>query len=359
MEHWTDKDILQACSFTHFCNNLYENIVEKLKHNRPISTNKQEFIQWQEKSRINLIHLLKIEDLLKTPSHSFLVEGKHKSSIKEKSITLHHFYIKSWMNSLIPVYIAIPDNSREYKKRPAVVCLHGHGMRKEDLVGLSHNIVYPGMWALDLAKMGCISIVADQWGFGERGSVFKRNSYDHLEKKYALNILLLGKTLNGLRIYDAIQQINYLLSRDDVDPSRIGIAGLSMGGTIASYVTALDTRVDLAVVAGFLSTYKASIINRVHCSDNYIPDILNLGELGDILSLIAPRNLFFINGIRDPIFPIESAVQSFNHLQSIYDLFCKKENIGIDITPKGHRWRGSKAYEFIHRKWFSRSFSNN
>jgi cephalosporin-C deacetylase-like acetyl esterase len=354
VEHWTDSEIKRACSFTDYNERLYEILLNQLKETRPILRIPNDFQKWQENLRKDLIRLLKIDDLLKSQKEIIIVQGRNEFKRKFKKLEIKHFYIKSWMDTLIPVYLCIPNNSSASKPHPAVVCLHGHLMKKENLVGLRKNLVYPGTWAKDLAEMGCITISSDQWGFGERGQLFrkKKNNFDHFERKYGLNMMLLGRTINGLRVFDAIQQVNYLLSRNDVDTTKIGIAGLSLGGTISAYTAALDERVDIALVAGFLSTFKASILDKNHCSDNYIPDMLNYAELYDILSLIAPRKLFFINGVKDPIFPIESAVQSFNRIHNAYEIYEKKENLGLDVTPYGHRWSGAKAYKFVRNHWF-------
>ncbi|MBN2157126.1 MAG: acetylxylan esterase [Candidatus Lokiarchaeota archaeon] len=360
IEHWNDKEIKQACSFTELCNKIYEKLDWEEDFDLSYLQNPNDFVEWQSTLRKKFIKLIKIPDRKRKEECIVIAESTSKNIHSFKKYETEMIYIKSWFETLIPAIICIPKLERA-DDLPAFICLHGHLMRKENLVGLRKNLIYSGTWAKDLAELGCITITADQWGFGERGHARKsvKKNYDHLERKYALNMLILGHTISGLRIYDTMQQVDYLLSREDVDSSKIGVAGLSMGGTIASYTAAIDIRISMAIVAGFCSTFKSSILEKQHCTDNYVPKILKYGELGKILSLVAPRPLFFINGVKDPIFPIESAIHTYNELRKIYELLGKTENLGIDVTPYGHKWKGNKVYEFVKKKWLDVSFLSN
>jgi pimeloyl-ACP methyl ester carboxylesterase len=232
-------------------------------------------------------------------------------------------------------------------------------MRKENLVGKKRNLIYRAHWAKDLAMLGCITISMDQWGFGERGvrpwrALRKLRKYYVPERKYAQNMLQYGRTILGLRAFDVIRQVDYLLTRDDVDPKRIGIAGLSMGGLTAGTVAAIDPRITLALIAGYLCTYKDSIINlaRKHCADMYTPGMLTLGEEHDLLSLIAPRPVCFISGSKDGIFPAEGAKKAFNKIKRAYSFLGAQDNCVLDMASMGHSWRGEVAYDFLKKQWF-------
>ncbi len=158
--------------------------------------------------------------------------------------------------------------------------------------------------------------------------------------------------MNGLRYFDAIRQVDYLLTRDDVDPNRIGTAGLSLGGATAGWVAALDPRVKLAVIAGYLNTFKSSFIALKHCPCDYIPGMGLLGDFADVYCLIAPRPVCFIMGIKDNIFPYPAAQKAFTRVQNAYDLLGVKENCILDTTPYGHGWRGDIAYPWVKQQFF-------
>lgn len=363
IEEWSNKEIDEACSFRNLVNHMYDKIQfhdggGKYAFRKSVRS-REDFKNWQKEFRAEIIESLKIKDMLKDRHKIKLVKSARNSHWNEKAYVIERFYIESWMDTLIPVLLCVPKSSEKRKIRvPAVICAHGHTMRKENLVGKKRNLIYRSKWAKDLVKMGCITISMDQWGFGERGvppwKAFRklRKRYTP-EAKYAQNMLQFGRTILGLRVFDTIRQVDYLLTRDDVDPKRIGIAGLSMGGLIAGVAGAIDPRISMLIIAGYLSTYKDSIIDisRKHCADMYTPGMLMLGEEYDMLGLIAPRPVCFIAGEKDGIFPIEAAKKAFEEVKKAYRLLKAEDKCVLDAAPIGHGWRGDVAYDFLKKTW--------
>src|SRR5690606_1498519 len=103
---------------------------------------------------------------------------------------------------------------------------------------------------------------------------------------------MLGKTLLGMRVWDAMRAIDVLQSLPGVAADRIGCIGISGGGTTTLFTSALDTRVKAAVIASYLNTFRESILAVRHCECNYVPGILRYAEMPDIACAIAPRALF-------------------------------------------------------------------
>ena len=97
--------------------------------------------------------------------------------------------------------------------------------------------------------------------------------------------------------------------------------GISGGGTVTVFATALDPRIRAALVSGYLNTFRDSIGSLAHCIDNYVPGILNWAEMHDLAGLIAPRPLFVESGEKDNIFPIRASIESFNEVRKIYGVF--------------------------------------
>ena len=71
------------------------------------------------------------------------------------------------------------------------------------------------------------------------------------------------------------------------------------GGTCTLFSAALDPRIQMAMVSGYLYTFRDSIFSLSHCIDNYVPGILNWAEQYDVAGLIAPRALFAESGEKD------------------------------------------------------------
>jgi hypothetical protein len=154
----------------------------------------------------------------------------------------------------------------------------------------------------------------------------------------------------AMRVWQSVRMLDYLTGRGDVDAERIGAMGISGGGLASSFFAAYDKRVKACVVSGFLCTFKESIMSIYHCVDNFLPGILNYGEMADLFGLIAPRPLIIEAGLEDDIFPIEGVKSSYARLESLYGRLNAGERIGIDIFSGGHQISGAKAYDFLE-KW--------
>src|SRR5690606_7211405 len=109
----------------------------------------------------------------------------------------------------------------------------------------------------------------DAWGFGERftsseGAIFKQMLWN-------------GQVMWGMMVYDSMRAIDYLVSREDVDSERIGTLGISMGGTMAWWLAALDERVCFCIDLCSLADYDALIEERkldLHGIYYYVPSLL-------------------------------------------------------------------------------------
>jgi cephalosporin-C deacetylase-like acetyl esterase len=87
-----------------------------------------------------------------------------------------------------------------------------------------------------------------------------------------VHALLLGRTLIGERVYDVDRGIDYLLSRDDADPGRIGVMGNSGGERLSLFSAALLPRIAFAMPSCYFCTFRDSIMSIYHCSDNTFRD---------------------------------------------------------------------------------------
>ena len=123
----------------------------------------------------------------------------------------------------------------------------------------------------------------------------------------------------------------------------------SGGGTVTVFATALDPRIRAALVSGYLNTFRDSIGSLAHCSDNYVPGILNWAEMHDLAGLIAPRPLFVESGERDNIFPIRASIESFNEVRQIYDVFGAADRVEHEVFPDEHAFWGKRGIPFLAR----------
>lgn len=261
-------------------------------------------------------------------------------------------------NFRVPAYILVPDNVKS--KNAAVIALTGHGYGVADIVGLTENDEekngdpgYQKNFAIELVKRGFIVAAPELFGFGE---LMLAPNDRHLKNAgsscfmLSTQLLMYKKTMAAMRVWQAERMFAYLLAREDVDADRIGVMGISGGGLASSFFAAYNKQIKACVVSGYLCTFKDSIMSIYHCVDNFLPGILNYGEMADIFGLIAPRALMFESGINDDIFPIDGVKSSYARLEALYGRLGAKDKIDIDIFEGEHQISGAKAYDFLV-KW--------
>jgi hypothetical protein len=146
-----------------------------------------------------------------------------------------------------------------------------------------------------------------------------------------------------------MRTLDYVATRPDLDSSRTGCMGISGGGTATLFGAALEPRIRVAFVSGYLNTFRDSIVSLSHCIDNYVPGILNWVEMHDVAGLIAPRPLFVESGEKDNIFPIRASVASFERVREIYSVFGASSVIEQEVFPEDHQFWGKRGIPFVAR----------
>lgn len=199
----------------------------------------------------------------------------------------------------VPAYLLLPKEAKG--PVPAVLYHHAHGQQydigKEELVRGRPSLQSPP-YGEALTQRGMAVLCIDIWAFGGRSA--KTESYLFKE------MLWQGRTLLGMMLYDSIRSIDYLASRPEVDPLRIGTMGMSMGSTLAWWTAALDTRikavVDLCCLTDFHTLLEEEGLDRQGIF-YYVPDLLNRFSTADINKLIAPRPHLSLAGSLDGLTP--------------------------------------------------------
>jgi len=239
----------------------------------------------------------------------------------------------------IPMYMLIPKTPPPY--RP-VIAFHGHGIGVNLILGnydeLPDAQTYTANgenFAQRLAQDGYLVCAIEQQGFGERvtAQVNNGNSCRHLAHHYMMH----GRTLLGERVWEGMLAIQYLMGRDDIIANQLACVGFSGGATTALFLSALDERIRKTVIMGYLCSLNQSILGMEHCECNYVPDLLTLGDTGDIAGLIAPRPVQVISGETDPIFPIVGVREQYEVLEKVYRVFGADDRCQLSIHSGGHR----------------------
>jgi dienelactone hydrolase len=254
------------------------------------------------------------------------------------------------------VYLLVPANAP--RPAPVMICVPGHGRGVDDIVGIdeqgadrTNKAGYQHDFAVQVAEAGMAALAIEPMGFGCRRDPI--NARQGLGRKAcdpaAGGALLVGETMIAWRVWDVMRAIDYIATRAELDQRRIGCMGISGGGTVTVFSTALEPRIRAALVSGYLNTFRDSIGSLAHCIDNYVPGILNWAEMHDIAGLIAPRPLFVESGEKDPIFPIRASVESYNEVKKIYGVFGAPDLVEQEVFPEDHQFWGKRGIPFLAR----------
>jgi hypothetical protein len=230
---------------------------------------------------------------------------------------------------------------------PAVLYNHFHGFQydlgKNEIL-LDHGIHQaPGV---ALARAGCAVLAIDAYGFGERqhqGPMKEAESGPATELSLFKKFLWEGRTLWGMMLRDDQLALNYLLSRPEVDSTRVGVTGMSMGGSRATWLAALDERVQVVVPIAQMTRYRdfAEAGNLgLHGIYYYVPGMLASGiDMEILVSLAAPRRQHILIGEADPLSPIKGVRTVDEFASGVYALFDAPEQFRTTVFPGiGHEY---------------------
>ncbi len=199
------------------------------------------------------------------------------------------------------VFYPEPKTLRPHTKIPGIVIVNGHGSDK-----FGWYAFYSGML---FARAGAMVVTYDPIGEGERSATRNSRTGEHdawVSPPPPLARTDWGQRLAGLMQVDAMQAVSYLLSRPEVDPGRIAVAGYSMGGFIAGITGAIDTRIHAVLLSGG-GVYDGPggyfDSNPLPCQMSPYKALLPLGDRGAVLyALNAERGpMLVMNGSADTV----------------------------------------------------------
>jgi len=279
-------------------------------------------------------------------------------SIEDRGLIRERVIFDSEEYMSVPCVVLYPPDMPKDKRGRAILCSHGHGsFGKEPVAGnrstpeLAENIArHHYNYAEEMARRGFLTISPDLRVFGERSD--GGNPYPGRDKcnVHFLRGMVLGIYTLTLNIWDMKCCIGYLQTRPEVDAARIGMMGLSQGGTMTTFTAAAEPRIKAADIIGYINPWERFGINRANfCGSQVVPDVFKYFDTHDIAGLIAPRPLLIEMGIHDTCFPIEDQLRGYEGVKRIYQAAGAAEMLWADIHPNEHAFAANKAYEFFER----------
>jgi hypothetical protein len=267
-------------------------------------------IEWQQTVRKELLKLLHMTDLVESRG-KILLEPRIVKTREHDGFVLQNVRIKTTHERSIGVVLARPIDVKG--AAPAVVCIHGHG--GDRYAPFDPEAGQYKLFGTELVRHGFVVISAD---------IGQHEVYED------------GRTLMGERLWDLMRCVDYLESLPEVDSDRIGCAGLSLGGEMAMWLGAMDTRIAATASAGFLTFMDQ--MEQNHCMCWKFDGLHQLVDFPDIYSLIAPRPLQCQNGRKEPPtqFTPALAQEAMKQVLPIYRDFGAVENAVLEVHDGGH-----------------------
>jgi hypothetical protein len=243
--------------------------------------------------------------------------------------------------SQVPGVCYVPDGRGPF---PAVLWCHWHGGdHVRGLAAIEQTAYTPEPPGPALARRGYVVLGVDAPGFGQRhGLGPDRTTGREGESSWAKHQLLYGRTLWGLMLHDDLCALDLLATRPEVDPARLGTAGISMGCLRALWLAALDERLCATVAICCLTRFLELIAADglyLHGHYYYVPGLLTVGDIEAVLACIAPRALLSLNGADDTLTPVEGIRTAERLARPAWELDGAGDRLRIAIADGvGHAW---------------------
>ena len=233
-------------------------------------------------------------------------------------------------------------------RAPAILYGCGHADVKDGKTSLGNKTGYQhhGEW---FARHGYVCLAIDTIQLGELQGVH------HGTRRFGQfwwNSR--GYTPAGVEAWNGIRALDYLQSRPEVDPEKIGMTGRSGGGAYTWYTAALDERIKVAVpVAGITDLHNHVVDGTVkgHCDCMFMVNTYRW-DYAKLAALLAPRPLLIANSDKDTIFPLDGVLRVHGAVARLYALHNASEKLGLLITEGPHK--DTQDLQVPAFRWFNR-----
>ncbi len=266
----------------------------------------------------------------KTPLNAQLLGATQLEGYRIERVTF-----ESRPGFLVTANVYVPDGAGPF---PLVVSPIGHWMT----YGKASDT--PARRAHGLAALGYLTLTYDPFGQGERAIAGNEHG-EHWR------LVLSGHTNAGLMVWDTIRALDYLLTREDVDPDRIAITGASGGGLNTLYSSVMDPRVQVAIPAVYVCQWEDFIATGIwHCGCSHVPGLGRATNMGEMAALFAPAPQLLLDALGDPMFSTAGAQKAEAQAQVPYELYQASERLQLQSFAGGHDYgqpMREAAYGFI------------
>lgn len=270
-----------------------------------------------------------------------------------ETYSVERFEFHNGVDMVVPGILVLPRDRRG--PVPVVVGMHGHSGSKHEYFPNPDNELSLG-WML--VQRGFAVAAIDGYFNGERVGRGPRGRMEKDAGGQELSLFKLhlwqGRTLWGLMVRDEQCLLDYLETRPELDHSRIGATGMSMGCTRAWWLSALDERVQAVVGVACFTRYTELLAHgSSHGIYYFVPGVLRHFDSEAIYALTAPRPMLMLSGDQDRNAPPDGIEVLEQKVGAVYRLHGRPENFrSVLYRDTGHEYLPEMRAEMV--AWFQR-----
>ena len=262
------------------------------------------------------------------------------------------------------VMVNIPRQAASGETLPAIFCLHGHGPFARPAI-MGSGVAGPEMrdfialqncnFGYQMAQRGYVTYSIDWIGFGERNDNAKPNhrNTDHGRdwcNLYYLHATMLGMTSLGINIVHGMAATDLVAGLPEVDADRIGVMGISGGGTMSLWMSLCDERIKATEIICYSDLWAAFGFRDInYCGMQVAPGLYKLVDVPDLQGLLAPRPLLIDIATEDDCFLIDTAMACYRRVEHIYETAGFRDRLELDLHPGGHSWGDNRTTAFFQK----------
>ncbi|MES2309765.1 MAG: acetylxylan esterase [Verrucomicrobiota bacterium] len=283
------------------------------------------------KKRQTEIRSFFLKSLGDLPSFETPLNAQTIGRVEGKRFDLERIIFESRPRHYVTANLYMPHY--ETKKCGAVLFLCGHHLEGK------HHPEYLAACET-LVRAGLIVLAIDPPGQGERLGFYDPELQKSLvagcttEHEFSgIPCRLFGETIARYFLHDAMRAIDYLLTRPEVDPKKIGVTGNSGGGLQTSLVMLADPRIAAAAPATFIMS-RASYLptGQPQDAEQILPGFTSAGyDHEDFLLAMAPKPVCIL-AVTSDFFPIEGTRRTVSRSRRIWDLFGKGSSSKLELV---------------------------
>lgn len=301
---------------------------------------------WQQQLRKQFLSALG-----KLPERTPL-NARSTGTVARENYRVEKVLFESRPNHFVSAALFLPNENKFKPPYPGVLIPCGHSQ-----TGKGINFYQRG--GVIAASNGMAALIYDPIDQGERmQQVSGDGKFTHFgvggHNKVGISAQLLGWNNATFCVWDGMRAIDYLTSRPDIDPQRIGCMGNSGGGTLTTYLTALDERIKVASPNCYITTLSrvCSTIGPQDAEQNIFGQLGFGMDHADMLLMRAPNTPLRIGAAQQDFFPIEGAREAFSRAHELFARFGNEQKMTLAEDTGPHGW--SEPLRMASNQWMSK-----